>query len=185
VAKLYPIQSQTLTVPAADETCGDRIAARLVQQGPGPITERLPTRRHCDTRCRVCVQEGAGARSPGREEPAGRISAGEPAANKWKTLRVQLLIWPGKTVSLGSLGPDPGGTAAFTYSFEETYPAPVEYYYSLGFSYVYLDQCSKGLPWLNISLDIDSSAANPAWQGLNECAAGESTPESGVTPAAE
>ena len=82
---------------------------------------------------------------------------------------VQAVKWPEDSISLGYFQPDAGGNASVEFEFGEAHPAPVEYYYSLGFSYVYLDDCQKGLPWLLLSLDIDPSATNPAWQGLSEC----------------
>ena len=91
----------------------------------------------------------------------------------------QLLMWPGKTVSLGYFQPDTTGKASVAFAQQKTHSAPVDYYTLLGLSYVYLGQCDKGTPWLLDSLDIDSNPASPAWQGLNDC------PENAPTPTVE
>lgn len=84
---------------------------------------------------------------------------------------VQLRMWQDKTLSLGYVQPDAQGNVTYQYTFDfgEILPAPVEYYYTLGFAYVHLGQCEKGTPWLQMALDKDSSPGNPAWQGLAEC----------------
>jgi tetratricopeptide (TPR) repeat protein len=44
----------------------------------------------------------------------------------------------------------------------------VEYYYELGLSYIYLDQCDKGVPWLIKAVEMDPNAV-AAWGGLALC----------------
>ena len=44
----------------------------------------------------------------------------------------------------------------------------VEYYYELGLSYAYLDQCDQARPWLEEALAIDPQSL-PALQGLELC----------------
>lgn len=83
----------------------------------------------------------------------------------------QLRMWQDQTLGLGYFQPDAEGNASLQYTFDfgQTLPAPVEHYYTLGFAYVHLGQCDKGMPWLQKALDKDSSPGNPAWQGLAEC----------------
>ncbi len=82
------------------------------------------------------------------------------------------MMWPDETLSLGYFQPDSQGNASLNFTFKDVRSAPVDYYTLLGFSYVFLDQCDKGVPWLLDSLDIDPSPSNPAWQGLVECPEG-------------
>lgn len=84
---------------------------------------------------------------------------------------VQLGMGQGKVLSLGYVQPDAQGNVTYQYTFDfgQILPAPVEYYYTLGFAYVHLGQCDKGMPWLRQALDKDSSPGNPAWQGLADC----------------
>jgi tetratricopeptide (TPR) repeat protein len=188
-AHLSPIVSQPRLISQPDQTCGNLIASGLRSQvvtgapitPPGVLTataDALPT--------------PAGTPTPpppflGADGQADLdLSAGilkleltgvpQPQAVPYEA---QLLMWPGKTMSLGYFQPDATGKATFTFTFEKTHSAPVDYYTLLGLSYVYLGQCDKGTPWLLDSLDIDSSPTSPAWQGLSEC------PENGATPTVE
>ena len=72
-------------------------------------------------------------------------------------------------LSLGYFQPDVEGNASLNFTFKDVRSAPIDYYTLLGFSYVFLGQCEKGVPWLLNSLDIDPSPTNPAWQGLADC----------------
>jgi len=44
----------------------------------------------------------------------------------------------------------------------------VEYYYELGLSYVFLNQCDQALPWLDQALELDPDS-QPAKEGLKLC----------------
>jgi tetratricopeptide (TPR) repeat protein len=44
-----------------------------------------------------------------------------------------------------------------------------EYYYELGLSYVYLEDCEKGEEWLRRALELNPQS-QPALQGLQICA---------------
>ena len=174
-AELYPLRTVRKATLRPGETCGDVLAARLEQSMPVTQTA-LPT----PTPAPPSATETPEPPNPflastgkavlhlqdGRLEVTMHSLPPTPAL----PYKVQLLMWPGKTLDVGEVQPDASGNAALAFSFQDVYPAPVEYYYTLGFSYVHLDQCSKGVPWLEISLKIDSSATNPAWQGLAECA---------------
>jgi len=174
-AQLYPLPTERKAILRSSETCGDALAARLGQSmlitqtalsspmpSPPPATgtpERPNPFLASSGEATLYVQDG-------RLQVMMRSLPPSPNL----PYKVQLLMWPGKTLDVGELQADASGNAALAFSFQETYPAPVEYYYTLGFSYVHLDQCNKGVPWLEISLKIDSGATNPAWQGLAECA---------------
>ncbi|MCS7260761.1 MAG: tetratricopeptide repeat protein [Anaerolineae bacterium] len=188
-AQLHPLSTERKAILRSGETCGDVLAARLGQSMP--INQTV-------------LSDATPSPPPGSEtpEPANPLlgSKGEATLHLQdgrlqvmlhalppapaQPYKVQLLMWPGKTLDVGELQPDASGNAALVFNFQDVYPAPVEYYYTLGFSYVHLDQCSKGVPWLEISLKIDSTATNPAWQGLAECAekgaAGSSTSSAGT-----
>ena len=155
-----------------NQTCGDLIASDLragseqpgLPDTPEPDVTETPQPRDplADARGNVFF-----------ELDSGRIviTVSDMPQPEDVPYEAQLTMWPGDTVSLGYFQPDPQGNASleFFVNFDDTHPAPIEYYYSLGFAYVHLDQCEKGVPWLLKSLEIDLSAANPAWQGLAEC----------------
>ncbi len=180
-AHLSPTLSQPRSIPQLDQTCGNLIASGL----------------------RSSSAPDAGTPAPGPATPAGTPAPSPPFLGadgqadldvNTGTLKLeltgvpqpqtvpyeaQLLMWPGKTVSLGYFQPDAAGKTSVAFALQKTLSAPVDYYTLLGLSYVYLGQCDKGTPWLLDSLDIDSNPSSPAWQGLSEC------PENNPTPTAE
>ncbi len=91
---------------------------------------------------------------------------------------LQLLYLPNKVESLGYFQPDGDNNVAETFTISGKGTAPVEYYYELGLSYVYLQppQCDKAVPWLLKSLDVDPAYYNPAWAGLKICPSTDSPP---------
>jgi len=91
---------------------------------------------------------------------------------------LQLLYLPNKIESLGYFQPDGDNTVEETFTISGKGAAPVEYYYELGLSYVYLQppQCDQAVPWLLKSLDIDPAYYNPAWAGLKICPSADSPP---------
>ncbi len=91
---------------------------------------------------------------------------------------IKVTFWPDRTDSVGFVQPDNQGTIQVNIQFEETLQAPIEYYYTLGLSYAYLDppNCNEAVPWLLKSLEIDRSGGNPAWAGLRICPTSNSPP---------
>ncbi len=189
-AQLRPLPVERKVIPRSGETCGDVLAARLGRSAP-IIQTALPT----ITPSPLPTAETPEPPNPFLESRGeatlylqdGRLQVMLHSLPPSPALpyKVRLLVWPGKTLDVGEVQPDASGNAALAFGFQDVHPAPVEYYYTLGFSYVHLGQCSKGVPWLEISLKIDSTAANPAWQGLTECAekgAAESPPPPASTP---
>ena len=184
-AYLWPVAATKSVIGPPGETCGERIAAHLAVETftPPPTPTAAPSDVTATPSVTATVQQGQAVLHVKERRLEVRLNdLGQPPGTP---LEVQMLMWPGKTISLGNLEVDAVGNATFVYSFEDTYPAPIEYYYSLGFAYIYLDQCAKGVPWLRVSLTIDSSAANPAWQGLDQCPAEDSTDLPRPTPAPE
>jgi tetratricopeptide (TPR) repeat protein len=169
-ANLSPILSQARIIPKPDQTCGDLIAYELRRQSavdPEPLQDEVelaeipePVVRFLDARGQATLDLNSGL--------LDLTLTGVPQPEE-VPYEAQLLMWPGTTLSLGYFQPDAEGKATINFTFKDVHPAPVEYYYLLGFSYVYLGQCDEGVPWLLDSLDIDSSPSNPAWQGLREC----------------
>ncbi len=185
--ELYPVAAERKLTRDTDLMCGDLLAARLEQAmavappppastpAPSPtVGTPAPPNPFLQTRGTAVLHLQGG----GRLEVQLSSLPPSPA----QPYKMQLLMWPGKTMDVGDLQPDASGNAALTFSFRDVHPAPVEYYYLLGFSYVHLGQCSKGVPWLRISLDIDPGPTNPAWQGLAECPEGSTTPSPTGTP---
>ena len=175
-AEVYPVPPEMKRAPQVGQTCGDVIASRLA--GAVRPTAGLPTEQPLASGTPgpydAFVDAGGKAVLDLKNRQIEIMLTGvhQPDAAPYE---VQMLMWPGKTVNLGTLQPDETGKAAVAYSFQDAHPAPVEYYYALGFSYIYLDQCGKGVPWLLVSIDMDSGAGNPAWQGLAECPEGQPT----------
>ncbi len=87
-------------------------------------------------------------------------------------------FWPNRTDSIGYVQPDGAGNIDINIQFEEKLDAPIEYYYTLGLAYSYMDppMCDQAVPWLLTSLDKDSSGWNPAWYGLRICPSAQSPP---------
>jgi tetratricopeptide (TPR) repeat protein len=87
-------------------------------------------------------------------------------------------FWPDRLDNIGYVQPDGNGQVQVNIQFEEKLEAPIEYYYTLGLAYAYLDPpvCDQAVPWLLASLDIDSSGWNPAWYGLRICPSTQSPP---------
>lgn len=81
---------------------------------------------------------------------------------------IKMTFWPNRTQSVGLFQPENQPSGQINIQFPEKRPGPVEYYYQLGLSYVYMDprQCDQAIPWLLKALEIDGSAYNPAWAGL-------------------
>lgn len=95
---------------------------------------------------------------------------------------IKVTFWPDRTDSVGFFQPDAGQQAQINIQFEEKLKAPIEYYYTLGLAYTYLDQCNEAVPWLLKALEIDSSGYNPAWAGLRDCPSPNSPPTPIPTP---
>ncbi|GAB4542747.1 MAG: hypothetical protein Kow0063_35190 [Anaerolineae bacterium] len=188
-ASLSPIPGQGRIIPKPEQTCGGLIAYKL-----GPPATSI----------------GAGA-SPDQDEAKDAAASNQtptPAtpfvnARGAATLdfntgqleleltgvpppegipyEAKLLMWPDNEISLGYFQPDARGYATLDFAFKDVRSAPIDYYTLLGFSYVFLDQCDKGVPWLLDSIDLDPSPTNPAWQGLAECPE-TPTPDEGEPP---
>jgi tetratricopeptide (TPR) repeat protein len=102
---------------------------------------------------------------------------------------VTVSFWPNRIDDVGFVQPDGNQQIRTNIQFEERLAAPVEYYYTLGLAYAYLDppQCDQAVPWLLTALEIDSGGYNPAWAGLRICPSRESppTPIPTATPSPE
>ena len=97
-----------------------------------------------------------------------------------KTTPYELAVqfWPNRTDNIGYVQPDGTGSVEVNIQFEEKLDAPIEYYYTLGLAYAYMDppMCTQAVPWLLASLERDSSGLNPAWYGLRICPSAQSPP---------
>jgi hypothetical protein len=91
---------------------------------------------------------------------------------------LKMRFWPNRTDSIGYVQPDGYGQIQINIQFEEKLDAPIEYYYTLGLAYSYMDppMCEQAVPWLLNSLERDSSGGNPAWYGLRICPSAQSPP---------
>ena len=166
-ATMAPVLTRGRVVPKADQTCGDLIAYELSRQSTFDASASEEEIDPDDMAAAFLNASGEATidlKTHGLELQLSGIPRPEEIPYE-----VQLLMWPGTTLGLGYFQPDSEGNGTFSYEFKDRGTAPVEYYYSLGFAYVYLGQCDKGVPWLLDSLDIDSSPSNPAWQGLADC----------------
>ncbi|MCG3211393.1 MAG: Photosystem I assembly protein Ycf3 [Anaerolineae bacterium] len=91
---------------------------------------------------------------------------------------LKISYWPDRQDSVGYVQPDGTGQIQVNIQFEEKLDAPIEYYYTLGLAYAYMDPplCEQAVPWLLQSLERDSSGYNPAWYGLRICPSAQSPP---------
>jgi tetratricopeptide (TPR) repeat protein len=64
------------------------------------------------------------------------------------------------------------GTASMEMETPLVDAAPIEYYYTLGLAYYYLDQCEKAYPLFDAALQIDPEDPNPI-EGIRLCQVGE------------
>jgi tetratricopeptide (TPR) repeat protein len=100
---------------------------------------------------------------------------------------IKVKFWPNRIDSVGYVQPDGNQNIRANIQFEEKLSAPIEYYYTLGLAYIYLDPsdssiCEQAVPWLLTALEKDSSAYNPAWAGLRICPSSSSPPTPIPTP---
>ncbi len=176
-ANLYPILGQPRIIPKPDQTCGDLIAYQLRSQSTAPemagepdAGDRASTIDPAETPAPAAPFLGAGGEAT-LDLETGQVDLELTGIPQPETIpyEAQLLMWPDETLSLGYFQPDATSQASLTFTFKDVRSAPIDYYTLLGFSYVFLDQCDKGVPWLLNSLDIDSSPSTPAWQGLADC----------------
>jgi tetratricopeptide (TPR) repeat protein len=181
---LSPILSPARIIPKPNQTCGDIIAYKLRPQstvpegastpGAGKPEDGVeaaeistPIARFLDTRGEATIDLNKGLldlKLTGVPQPEGI------------PYEAQLVMGSDSPLSLGYFQPDAEGNATLNFTFKETRSAPVDYYTLLGFSYVFLGQCDKGVPWLLDSLDIDPNPSNPAWQGLADCPEDQPSP---------
>jgi tetratricopeptide (TPR) repeat protein len=91
---------------------------------------------------------------------------------------VKVTFWPNRTDQVGYVQPTGNNQVKANIRFEERASAPLEYYYSLGLAYAYLEppRCDQAVPWLLKALKLDGSAYNPAWAGLRLCPSADAPP---------
>ena len=97
---------------------------------------------------------------------------------------VKMTFWPDRTDRIGYVQPDGQQNVQANIRFDERLSAPVEYYYTLGLAYAYLEPpiCDQAVPWLLKALKLDGSAYNPAWAGLRICPSPNAPPTPIPTP---
>lgn len=183
-ASLSPILSQSQIIPKPDQTCGDLIAYKLNLHSDHPEEEETPTIEEKESdpepaRIPTSIaryQDARGTATLDLNSGLLTLELTQIPQPEGIPYEAKLAMWPDTTLSLGYFQPDAEGKATLSFAFKDIRSAPIDYYTLLGFSYVFLDQCDMGVPWLLDSLDIDSSPSNPAWQGLAECPEDQSTP---------
>jgi tetratricopeptide (TPR) repeat protein len=91
---------------------------------------------------------------------------------------LKMSFWPDRVDSVGYVQPDASQRVQMSIQFDEKLPAPIEYYYTLGLAFTYLDppMCQQAVPYLLTALEIDSGGYNPAWYGLRICPSSNSPP---------
>lgn len=172
IARIAPVQySQSASPLEAAGTCGQLVARNITEK----VNLTSPT-KDLDFTLPFSATTGIAT----LDIPTGEISVQlenlpRPLAVPYN---VQIGFLPDKTEGVGYLQPDTTGKTDETFSLAATSSAPVEYYYELGLSYVYLrpPQCENALPWLLKALDKDPVYYNPAWAGLKICPSDQSPP---------
>ncbi|PWH17085.1 MAG: hypothetical protein DDG58_08450, partial [Ardenticatenia bacterium] len=142
-AQLYPLPTERKAALRSGETCGDVLAARLRQSVPiihtvlPNLTPSPPPATETPERPNPFLASSGEATLYLQDGRLQVIMRSLPPSSNLP-YKVQLLMWPGKALEVGELQPDASGSATLAFSFQDVYPAPVEYYYTLGFSYVHL-----------------------------------------------
>jgi hypothetical protein len=84
---------------------------------------------------------------------------------------VRVTFRPASVETLGYIQPDGSNRIDSKLSVHAQATAPLDYYYGLALSYVYMEpsQCQDAIPWLLKSVELDPAGYNPAWVGFNTC----------------
>lgn len=176
-ASLSPVLSPARIIPKPDQTCGDLIAYKLGGQPPIPENGGTPGTVNSEGEAGLVdiptpvarILDADGKATLDLKRGVLDIELTDIPQPEAIPYEAQFVMGSDPPLSLGYFQPDTEGNATLNFAFKDVHPAPVDYYTLLGFSYVFLGQCDKGVPWLLDSIDIDSSPSNPAWQGLADC----------------
>ncbi len=163
-AILKPINYQTSDITEVELSCSQAIVRSINNKIPliGSTQSLTTTAAFSKTTGSATLDLSTGILSLALE------NLPQPEAQDYE---IKVTFWPNRTDSIGFMKPDTNGQVNINIQFEEKILAPIEYYYTLGLAYAYLDppQCDEATPWLLRSLEIDNSGGNPAWAGLRIC----------------
>ena len=177
IASLQPVQYQTGLVGDSEQICADAIVQSIQNQTVliGPTQSLTFTETFSQSAGTALLNLNSGNLF---------LDLSHIPQPQNIPYEVKMIFWPNRTESVGYVQPDPEQKIQTTIQLEEKSSAPVEYYYSLGLAFAYLEPpvCDKAVPWLLKSLELDSSAYNPAWAGLRICPSPNSPPTPIPTP---
>jgi tetratricopeptide (TPR) repeat protein len=160
---LKPSLAKTPGTPAVNNSCGQTIADNSEQYMLSP--------QQSDALAGLDLNKANGKALYNLRTGQLDLSVNNLPAVDDAPYAVTLMLYPEKKVNMGGFLPDSSGVSRLVAVMQERRSAPVDYYYELGLSYVYLDppQCEKALPWLLKAISLDSSFTNPAWAGIRLC----------------
>jgi tetratricopeptide (TPR) repeat protein len=178
VAQLYPVQYQSTTSSLDQE---QSCAVSIVQSIQN---ETLPVASTPSLTFTQVFSQATGTAMLNLTNGNLFLSLSELPQPEKTPYEVKVTFWPNQTDSVGYVQPDGDQEVQVNLRLEERSSAPIEYYYSLGLAFAYLEpsRCDKAVPWLLKALELDSSAYNPAWAGLRICPSPDSPPTPIPTP---
>lgn len=173
VADLRPVtyHESLPEVGSEEPSCADTIVNSI--QNPSPLPVSAETLKYTQT-----FSQATGTATLNMNTGNLVLDVQHVPRPKTTPYELKVRFWPNRTDSIGYVQPDGNGQIQVNIQFEEKLDAPIEYYYTLGLAYAYLDppQCEKAVPWLLEALKRDSSGSNPAWYGLRICPSAQSPP---------
>jgi hypothetical protein len=173
VANLEPIiyQVQSIDLEEEEYSCVTSIVRSIKNQTTAPVlSEAIEfTQAFSQTSGTVTLQVSTGNLL---------IDINNMPHPKTTPYEIKMRFWPNRTDSVGYIQPDSSQRAQTSIQLEEKVPAPIEYYYTLGLAFAYLDPpvCDRAVPYLLTALEQDSGGYNPAWYGLRICPSPNSPP---------
>lgn len=181
VAQLQPIQYQPVEPEIADEASdAPACVAEIMQSIKSPgLTQLSPTESLEFTQA---FSQTGGTATLNLTTGNLLLDVNNMPYPQDTPYEVKVRFWPNRVDSVGYAQPDGNQKIQANIQFEERLSAPIEYYYTLGLAYAYLDLCDQAVPWLLTALEKDSSAYNPAWAGLRECPTAQAPPTPIPTP---
>jgi tetratricopeptide (TPR) repeat protein len=161
-----------------DQTCGELLAAMIQRE-----TDTFLGPAHAITFTQTFSRAGGAATL---DPTTGKlfIKLDHFPRSPTKLYEIKVSFWPNRTDSVGSFQPEGDGTARIEIQFDQGPQAPLEYYYTLGLAYTYLDppDCEKAIPPLLTAVRMEGAHYNPAWSGLRTCPSPDSPPTPVPTP---
>ncbi|MBN1995349.1 MAG: tetratricopeptide repeat protein [Anaerolineae bacterium] len=171
VAQLHPVSYQSTLRPDSEESCAETIVQSI--QSQTVLVDSAQSFTLTQT-----FSQTSGAATLNFTSGNLFLDLNNLPQPENIPYEIKVIFWPNRIDSVAYVQPDGSQKAQINIQFKERSSAPVEYYYSLGLAFAYLEPplCNQAVPWLLKALELDSSAYNPAWAGLRICPSPNSPP---------